>query len=81
MDVRKLRGSARVRVQLDLPPREVAALDALRDRLQLRSRADAVRTALGVLEWVQREAALGRRVLAVGKDDVVHLALPRGLGE
>jgi len=67
---------ARVRVQLDLQPQEVQALDALRQRCGLRSRADAVRAALAVVEWVEREARDGRRVVAVGKDDVAHLVVP-----
>ena len=36
----------KVRVQLDLPPREATALDALRDECHLTSRTDVVRTAL-----------------------------------
>lgn len=46
---------SRIRVQLDLDPREVEALDGLRDLCALRSRADAVRYALGIMEWVTKE--------------------------
>jgi hypothetical protein len=67
---------ARVRVQLDLPPAEASALDRIRDACDLRSRADAVRTALAVVEWVQGEVARGRRVVAVGPDHVSILTVP-----
>jgi hypothetical protein len=69
----------RVRVQLDLASGEAAALDALRERLSLRSRADAVRVALGVIEWMSEQASAGRRVVAVGDRDIVHLVVP-GVG-
>lgn len=71
---------AKVRIQLDLPRREAQALDGLRDRLAVRSRADVVRTALAVMEWMESETARGRRVVAVGDDTVSYLALP-GVGE
>ncbi len=66
----------KVRVQLDLPVHEAKALDAIRDRFDLKSRADAVRTALAVVNWVQGQTAEGRRILAVGQSDVSYLALP-----
>lgn len=66
----------RIRVQLDLYQHEVQALDRLRDRCGLRSRADAVRTALAIIEWVQNETRNGRRILSVGEDDVVPLTIP-----
>lgn len=69
--------NAKVRVQLDLEAAEVEALDALRASWGLRSRADAVRTALAVLEWMQNEVSWGRSVVAVGDDFISHLALPR----
>lgn len=67
---------AKVRIQLDLRAHEARALDALRDRCELRSRAEAVRAALAVLEWVQGETQQGRRVLAVGEDRVSYLVVP-----
>jgi len=67
---------SKVRIQLDLPAREARALDQLRDRLAVRSRADVVRAALAVMEWMEAETARGRRVLAVGDDAVSYLALP-----
>jgi hypothetical protein len=66
----------KIRIQLDLNPHEVQALDRLRDSCSLHSRADAVRTSLAIFEWIQREVRDGRRILAVGEDDVVPLALP-----
>jgi hypothetical protein len=66
----------RVRVQLDLGSDEAAALDDLRDGCGLRSRADAVRLSLAVLGWVVDQAASGRRVVALGRDDVAHFAIP-----
>jgi hypothetical protein len=66
----------RVRVQLDLASEEVGALDDLKARCGLRSRADAVRLSLAVLEWVSDQTTVGRQVVAVGERDVVHLAVP-----
>jgi hypothetical protein len=68
--------SRKVRIQLDLRPTEARALDAIRDRCELRSRADAVRTALAVIEWVQLETRKGHRILAVGSESVTQLAVP-----
>jgi ribbon-helix-helix CopG family protein len=76
MSLRESTGSGRVRVQLDLRVEEVRALDELRDRTGLRSRADAVRLSLGLFEWMTEQAGQGRRVLAVGDREVVHLAIP-----
>ena len=67
---------SKTRVQLDLYPHEAEALDALRDHCGLRSRADAVRTALAIIEWVHREAQMGRRILAVGSDELSQLVVP-----
>ncbi len=66
----------KVRVQLDLPASEAAALDAIRDRFDLRSRADAVRTALAVVDWMQGQIAQGRQILAVGDQNIAYLAVP-----
>lgn len=71
---------ARIRVQLDLDPKEVEALDGLRDLCALRSRADAVRYALGIMEWVAREQARGSQVLSISKDSASPLVIP-GLTE
>jgi hypothetical protein len=75
----------RVRVQLDLHPNEAEGLDAMKDNLGLRSRADAVRTALAILEWVDRESASGRRIVSVGSEYVTLLDVPgimfRGIKE
>ena len=66
----------RRRVQLDLLPEEIASLDDLTQGYGLRSRADAVRTALGVLEWIRTETATGRQVVAVGDNFVSRLMIP-----
>jgi hypothetical protein len=66
----------KTRVQLDLDPKEAQALDDLRDRCSLRSRADAVRTALAVVEWIQMETARGGRVFAISNDQVRSLVIP-----
>ena len=65
-----------MRIQLDLRRREAEALDDLREHCASRSRADAVRTALAVVQWVREETSRGRRILAVGSDDVSYLAVP-----
>lgn len=67
---------SRVRVQLDLEPAEVEALDGLRDQCALRSRADAVRYALGIMEWVAQQNARGNQILAVGKESLSPLTIP-----
>lgn len=66
----------KVRIQLDLAPSEAKALDQLRLRCGLRSRADAVRTALAVLEWIQSETNKGRKILAVGNEEIAQLVVP-----
>jgi hypothetical protein len=68
--------SEKVRVQLDMRTDEVRALDALRDRCGLRSRADAVRTALAIVEWVEQGARNNKKILAVGGDDITQLVIP-----
>jgi hypothetical protein len=70
------RETRKVRVQLDLNDHEAAALDLLRDECRLRSRADAVKVALGVLEWVRLETAQQRKVLGVGDGMVSALVIP-----
>jgi hypothetical protein len=76
MRVRATAAKSKKRVQLDLSMAETKALDGLRDACYLRSRADAVRTALAVLEWVRMEVEQGRRVVAVGDGQVSWLAVP-----
>jgi hypothetical protein len=68
--------SSKTRVQLDLRSEDVQALEALQVQCGLRARADAVRMALGVLAWVRAESTQGRRVVAVGKNEVSVLVLP-----
>jgi hypothetical protein len=68
--------SPKTRVQLDLRAEDVQALEVLQAGCGLRARADAVRVALGVLAWVRDENAQGRRVVAVGKDNVSVLLIP-----
>lgn len=68
--------SDKVRVQLDLPRGEATALDRIRDACDLRSRADVVRTALAIVEWVQLESARGRRIVSVGEDNISCLTVP-----
>ena len=66
----------KIRIQLDLHQHEAQALDKLRDSFHLRSRADTVRTALAIIEWIQKETQNGRRIFAIGEDDVVPLMIP-----
>lgn len=68
--------SKKVRIQLDLRNEEAAALDALRRHCAGGSRADVVRTALAVVEWVREETARGRRVLSLGPDEISYLVVP-----
>lgn len=67
----------KVRIQLDLRASEAEALDALRDRWKLRSRADAVRTALAVLEWIHGQTAQGRKIVSVGEEGIAQLVVPK----
>jgi hypothetical protein len=63
-------------VQWDLTPTEAAALDDLRANCGLRSRADAVRTALTVLQRVRGESMLDRNVVSLGHEGVSDLVVP-----
>ena len=67
---------AKTRVQLDLRSEETDELDRLRGRFGLRSRADTVRAALAITEWVESESKRGRKVVSVGGDYVSHLVVP-----
>lgn len=68
--------NTKVRVQLDLDRQEVAKLDSLIADCRLRSRSDAVRTALAVIDWASSEARAGRKVVALGEDLVSELVMP-----
>lgn len=68
--------SRRVRVQLDLSTGEVERLDALRDACGLRSRSDAVRSALAAIDWVATESREGRKVVAMGEGYISELVMP-----
>ena len=52
------------RVQLDLYSYEVEALDDIRNKCGLRSRADTIRTALSVMEWVTNEVQKGKHIFS-----------------
>ncbi len=65
----------KIRVQLDLREREVRALDFLRDRCELKSRADAVRMSLGILEWVAQQSAVGNQIVSVGANSKAPLVI------
>lgn len=66
----------KIRVQLDMQANEILALDNLRDKLNLRSRADAVRTGLAILEWAEQETRRGHQVVAIGDEEVSRLVIP-----
>jgi hypothetical protein len=66
----------KVRIQLDLRTDEANALDELREHCAVASRADAVRTALAVVEWIRDEISQGKRIFAVGRNDVSALMVP-----
>lgn len=67
---------SKIRVQLDLTTHQANALDRLRDQCDLRSRAEAVKTALAVLAWVRSESDQGRRVVALDGKNVSWLVMP-----
>jgi len=67
---------AKIRVQLDFRKEEVRSLDHLRDRCLLRSRADAVRMALGLAEWVARQTDEGNQIVSVGERPIAPLTVP-----
>ena len=69
-------GKEKTRVQLDLYKQEVQVLDRLRDNLELNSRADAVRVALGILEWMESEIQEGRKIFSIGDEEIVPLIIP-----
>ena len=66
----------KVRIQLDLRSEEANLLDELREHCAAASRADAVRTALAVMTWIRDEISQGKRIFAVGRDDVSALIVP-----
>lgn len=66
----------KIRVQLDFREDEVLVLDALRDRCLLKSRAAAVRVALGLMEWVAVESDSGKQIVAVDGKAVHPLLVP-----
>ncbi len=66
---------SKIRVQLDLREKEVRALDLLKDRCDLKSRADAVRVSLGILEWVAQQSAAGNQIVSVGANSVAPLII------
>ncbi len=68
--------SSLVRVQLDMSAEEAESLDTLRETCGLRSRSDAVRLALAVIEWVHRESRNGRKVVAFSDEVITEFVMP-----
>ena len=66
----------KIRVQLDMQHDEVRSLDFLKTRCALTSRADAVRLALGLVEWVALQADEGNRIYAIGARQPLALDVP-----
>lgn len=66
----------KIRVQLDLCEAELKSLDFLRDRCALKSRADTVRLALGLVEWVAQQTDEGNQIISVGKLPLAPLSVP-----
>ena len=66
----------KTRIQIDLKAEEAIELDRMRDQFGLKSRADTVRTALAIAEWIESESKLGRKVLSVDQEYVSHLVVP-----
>lgn len=67
---------SKIRVQLDLRESEVRSLDLLRDRCALRSRADTIRLALGLVEWIAQQIDEGNQIVSVGKRPLAPLTIP-----
>ncbi len=67
---------SKIRVQLDLHEDELKSLDFLRDRCALKSRADTVRLALGLVEWVAQQTDDGNQIVSVGKCQLAPLTIP-----
>lgn len=65
-----------VRVQLDMSAEEAESLDSLRETCGLRSRSDAVRAALAVIDWVHRESRSGRKVVSFDGDVMTEFVMP-----
>jgi hypothetical protein len=68
--------SSLVRVQLDMSAEEAESLDTLRETCGLRSRSDAVRLALAVIDWVHRESRCGRKVVAFSDEIITEFVMP-----
>jgi uncharacterized protein (DUF433 family) len=65
--------TAKHRIQLDLPGEQVQIMDALVDRLALRSRAELWRQAYAAFVWIVDEALSGRRVVSVDAETLAGI--------
>jgi len=62
----------KIRVQFDFTPAAFQQLDSLQHRLQARSKAEVVRYALRVLQWLLDQLQGGGQILVKGKDGQVQ---------
>ena len=67
-----------VRIQLELPDEQVAALDELTRKTQLRTRKDLFNNALTLFEWAVKEKMAGRRLASIdeSQDIFKELVMP-----
>jgi Arc/MetJ-type ribon-helix-helix transcriptional regulator len=66
----------KMRVQLDFTPDALSQLDQLRDESQVSSRADVVRYALRVLQWVLSELRNGSKILVERNGQTQQIVFP-----
>jgi hypothetical protein len=66
----------KMRVQFDFPPDALNQLDQLRDETQVSSRADVVRYALRVLQWVLSELRNGSKILVERNGQTQQIVFP-----
>ena len=68
--------SDKVRVQLDFTDDALNQLDQLREETQASSRADVVRYALRVLQWVLSELRNGSRIMVERDGNTQQIVFP-----
>jgi hypothetical protein len=69
----------KARIQLDFAPDALNRLERLQHKLEAASRAEVIRRALGLLEWVINHEEEGERLLLERKDGMIVpvLLLPK----
>ncbi len=75
---RTTRSVAATRLNFDFTDKAIEQLDDLKEKLSVTSRAEAIRYAIGILNWATYQAEEGNYVIAVnsGSGTVKELSVP-----